>query len=135
MGQQNGVYPPQTILGKPFHCGSLEVLANIDDNRPVAQYASQSVDVLRKDDLATHHFRPSLPSMRARAEVFLLMFFFPSGLSVDRQVRHGLRSGGAVKQSRWGSEDDVPVPRKMNSMSAVGLVDVLCVPFMIQAGG
>lgn len=76
----------------------------------------------------THHFLPSLPSIRTTPEVFLLMFFFPSGVSVERQVRHGSlsESGGAVKQSRWGSEDDVPVPRKMNSISfvAVPFVDM-----------
>lgn len=49
-------------------------------------------------------------------------------MSVERQVRQGSlsESGGAVKQSRCGSEDDVPVPRKMNSISfvAVPFVDI-----------
>lgn len=46
------------------------------------------------------------------------MFFFPSGRSVERQVRHGLASGGAVRQSTWGTVDEVPVPRKMSSMGS-----------------
>ena len=44
-----------------------------------------------------------------------LMFFLPSGRSVEIQVRHCLASGGAVRQSTWGRLDEVPVPRKMSS--------------------
>ena len=43
------------------------------------------------------------------------MFLFPSGWSVDKHVRQGLASGGAVRQSTCGRVDEVPVPRKMSS--------------------
>lgn len=51
------------------------------------------------------------------------MFFFPSGVSVERQVLQGLL-GGAVKQPMYGNEDDVPVPRKMNSISGLVLFSI-----------
>lgn len=52
------------------------------------------------------------------------MFFFPSGVSVERQVLQGCLLGGAVRQSRVGTEPDVPVPRKMSSISGLGLFSV-----------
>jgi hypothetical protein len=55
------------------------------------------------------------------------MFLFPSGVSVERQVLQGSLLGGAVKQSKYGNEDDVPVPRKMNSISGL-------VPFSLDWG-
>lgn len=48
------------------------------------------------------------------------MFFFPSGRSVDKHVRQGLASGGAVRQSTCGRLDEVPVPRKMSSTGSSG---------------
>lgn len=47
------------------------------------------------------------------------MFLFPSGVSVERHVLQGSLLGGAVKQWMFGIEDDVPVPRKMSSISGL----------------
>ena len=44
------------------------------------------------------------------------MFFFPSGVKVERQGRHGTLSGGAVKQSTRGKLLEVPVPRNISSI-------------------
>lgn len=71
----------------------------------------------------THVFFPSLPAVtRTTADVLRLMFFFPSGVSVERQVLQGSLLGGEVKQSKDGIEDDVPVPRKMSSISWLALL-------------
>lgn len=73
----------------------------------------------------THVFFPSLPAVtRTTADVFRLMFFFPSGVSVERQVIQGSLLGGAVKQFKDGIEDDVPVPRKMSSISGLVLFSI-----------
>lgn len=64
----------------------------------------------------THNVLPSLPSILSTADVLRLIFFFPSGRNVERHVWQGSLSGGAVKQSRWGRLDDVPVPKNMISM-------------------
>jgi hypothetical protein len=65
----------------------------------------------------------SLPSVFAfiltAADVFLRMFFFPEGQSVEVHVGHGSAPGGAVRQSMSGRLEDAPVPRKMNSTSSV----------------
>lgn len=53
------------------------------------------------------------------------MFFFPSAVSVERQVLQGSLLGGAVRQSKFGIEDDVPVPRKMSSVSRLVLLSVV----------
>lgn len=54
------------------------------------------------------------------------MFFFPSGVSVERHVSHGLgSSGGRVKQSTCGTLEEVPVPRKMNSIGAEVKISML----------
>lgn len=58
---------------------------------------------------------PSLPLTRTTPLVFLLVFFFPSGVRVDKHVLHGFSPGNAVKHSIWGKLEDVPVPRKINS--------------------
>lgn len=57
--------------------------------------------------------------MRRAADVFRLMFFFPSGVSVERHVKQGVLLGGAVRQSRWGIEEEVPVPRNNSSIDGV----------------
>lgn len=63
----------------------------------------------------THNLFPfSLPILKT-TDVFRRILFFPSGRRVERQVRQGSRSGGAVKQSTWGKEEDVPVPSQMTS--------------------
>lgn len=60
--------------------------------------------------------------------MFLLIFFFPSGVNVDIHALQGLSSGGAVRHSTWGILDDVPVPRKTSSTGlgplGVGLREV-----------
>jgi hypothetical protein len=54
-----------------------------------------------------------------------LIFLFPSGDKVERQVRHALsESGGAVKQSTCGTLEDVPVPRKISSIADPELDDM-----------
>lgn len=73
----------------------------------------------RELKFATHIFLPSAASTRTIADVFLLMFFLPSGLNVERQVRHGVSSGGAVKHEMLGTLPEVPVPTKMRSNGAV----------------
>jgi len=59
------------------------------------------------------------------ALVFRRMFFLPSGLSVDKHVLHGglLLSSGSVKHSMCGRLLEVPVPRKMMSISPLEGVD------------
>jgi hypothetical protein len=58
--------------------------------------------------------------MRITVEVFLLIFFFPSGLRVERHVLQGVALSGAVRQDTLGKLPDVPVPKKMNSIAGVG---------------
>ena len=53
--------------------------------------------------------------MRITADVFLLTFFLPSALRVERHVLQGVSVSGAVRQETLGKLPDVPVPRKMNS--------------------
>lgn len=48
----------------------------------------------------TYVILPSLPDMRRATDVFRLIFFFPSGVSVERQVKQGFLLAGAVRQSR-----------------------------------
>lgn len=48
---------------------------------------------------------------------------------MDRHVRHGFLPGGAVRQSRCGTLELVPVPRKMNSVD-----DALELPTAIRIG-
>lgn len=45
-------------------------------------------------------------------------------MSVERQVIQGSLLGGAVKQFKDGIEDDVPVPRKMSSISGLVLFSI-----------
>lgn len=54
------------------------------------------------------------------ADVFLLMFFLPSGVSVERHVRHGSCSGGAVKHEILGTLPEVPVPKNTRLNGGVG---------------
>jgi hypothetical protein len=64
------------------------------------------------------------------------MFFFPSGCSVDKQVRHGglILSAGSVKHSMCGRLLDVPVPRNMSSTSEAGVWDEIGGIAMVMAG-
>lgn len=111
--QQHCIYFAQPVLGKPFDSSSLKVLSDIDDDSAVM---CQSVVVqTAQEPHPTHTFFPSLPSIRTTALVFRLILRLPSGFKVERQVRHGGISGGAVKHSTWGTEEEVPVPRKINS--------------------
>jgi hypothetical protein len=48
------------------------------------------------------------------------MFFFPSGLKVDRHVLQGVALSCAVRQDTFGKLPDVPVPKKMNSIPGAG---------------
>jgi hypothetical protein len=63
---------------------------------------------------------PSFPSIRITVEVFLRMFFFPSGFRVDRHVLQGAALSGAVRQDTFGKLPEVPVPKKMNSIPGGG---------------
>jgi hypothetical protein len=63
---------------------------------------------------------PSFPSMRITVEVFLRMFFFPSGFRVDRHVLQGVALSGAVRQDTFGKLPEVPVPKNMNSIPGAG---------------
>lgn len=47
------------------------------------------------------------------------IFFLPEGFSVDRHVRQGSWSGGAVRHSTWGTLEDVPLPRIMTSLGRI----------------
>ena len=64
-------------------------------------------------------FLPSAPSTRTIADVFLRIFFLPSGVSVERHVRHGSCSGGAVKHEIFGILPEVPVPKNISSNGRV----------------
>lgn len=57
------------------------------------------------------------------ADVFLLIFRFPFAVNAERHVLHVSLSGGAVMQSMYGRPAEVPVPRKMSSMS-IGWGDI-----------
>lgn len=121
MSNEDSVYVTETVFRKPLQCCGLEVLANVDYDRAVdfGQYLGE-----RRMRMTYYVFPfPLLSPILKTTEVFLLILCFPSGLRVERQVRHGSRSGGAVKQSKWGRLLDVPVPRKITSMElfAVGM--------------
>ena len=63
---------------------------------------------------------PLTLSTRTTAEVFLLMFFLPSGVSVERHVWHCSASGGAVRHDTLGTLPEVPVPKKIKSTAGFG---------------
>lgn len=56
--------------------------------------------IARWKEVRTYVVLPFLPDIRRAADVLRLMFFFPSGVSVERHVKQGFLLGGAVKQSR-----------------------------------
>jgi hypothetical protein len=58
--------------------------------------------------------------MRITVEVFLRMFFFPSGFRVDKHVLQGVALSGAVRQDTFGKLPEVPVPKKINSIPGAG---------------
>lgn len=60
------------------------------------------------------------------ADVFLLMFFFPSGFRVERHVLQGGSLSGAVRQDTLGKLPDVPVPKKMKSIPGAGRSVPMC---------
>ena len=66
---------------------------------------------------------PFLSSIRSIAEVLRRIFFFPSGVSVERQVRHVLPPGGDVMHAMSGTLEEVPVPRKINSIPSTAGFD------------
>jgi hypothetical protein len=113
MANQNGVDMSQSILGKPLDCSRLEILAHINDNGPEQP---SLLNRAKRRAARTYLFFPSFPSMRITADVFLLMFFLPSALRVERHVLQGASVLGAVRQETLGKLPDVPVPRKMNSI-------------------
>ena len=57
------------------------------------------------------------------ADVLRRMFFFPAGVRVLRQVLHCGLSGGAVMHEMSGMLPDVPVPRKMSSVSLSAITE------------
>lgn len=117
MSNEYTVNLSQSIFWKPFYRGGLEVLAHVYYQRPVLNIVT-IIRLTNAQQRNTRVFFPSFPAVtRTTADVFRLMFFFPSGVSVERQVLQGSLLGGAVKQSKDGIEDDVPVPRKMSSIS------------------
>lgn len=138
MSQQYSVYPPQPILREPLQRSPPEVLSHIDHDRPTSPTTPQKrISVhspspalgirISSSKRVTHRFTPPRSTIRNAADVFLLIFFFPSGVpsSVDKHVRHGFSSlflfsgteSEGVRQERWGTLPEAPVPRKMSSMS------------------
>jgi hypothetical protein len=96
----------------------LEVLADIDDDSPeVRRDTALLNDALGHCGWRTYLFFPSFPSIHTTADVFRLIFFFPSGLRVERHVLQGDSLSGAVRQDTLGKLPDVPVPKKMNSIA------------------
>jgi hypothetical protein len=122
VGKQHSIDAAQPILGKPFECGSLEVLSRIDKNCPEKMKINDNqplMETMSEPKLATYTFFPPTPSTRTIADVFLLMFFLPSGVSVERHVWHGSSSGGAVRHEMFGTLPEVPVPKKIRSNAGV----------------
>ena len=76
---------------------------------------------MREPEYVTYTLFPSAPSTRTKADVFLLIFFLPSGVSVERHVWHGSCSGGAVRHEMLGTLPEVPVPKKIRSNLGVDL--------------
>lgn len=116
MGNQHGVDPSQSILWEPLDSGCLEVFANVDDNGPALLKSALGCN----SEIKTNFISPSFPSMRITVEVFLRMFFFPSGLRVDKHVLQGAALSGAVRHDTFGKLPEVPVPKKMNSTPGAG---------------
>ena len=122
VGEQHSVDAAQPILRKPLECGGLEILSRIDQNRPETMKINDNQAPNRSDareKFATYTFFPSVPSTRTMADVFLLTFFLPSGVNVERHVRQGSCSGGAVRHEMLGTLPEVPVPRKIKSNAGV----------------
>ena len=122
VGEQHSVDTAQPVLRKPFKRGSLEILSRIDKNCPETMKINDNQPPDRSDGRAkfpTYTFFPSVPSTRTMADVFLLIFFLPSGVSVERHVRHGSCSGGAVRHEMLGRLLEVPVPKKIRSNTGV----------------
>lgn len=118
MRDQHGVNPSQTILWEPLDSGCLEVLSDVDNDGPEIQHLLKPA--FRHCRTGTNLIFPSFPSIRITVEVFLLIFFFPSGLNVDRHVLQGVAVSGAVRQDTFGKLPDVPVPKKMSSTPGAG---------------
>jgi hypothetical protein len=115
---QHSIDAPQSILWEPLNSGCLEVFANVDNDSPGVQPLLKST--LGRCSGRTNLFFPSFPSIRITVEVFLLTFFLPSGVKVDRHVLQGVSLSCAVRQDTFGKLPDVPVPKKMNSIPGVG---------------
>ena len=101
MGDDHSIYMPQTIFGEPFNSRCLEILPHIAYYSAVQTKSllnSQGPSYMRREK--THVFRPDVLVMRNTAPVFLRIFFFPSGVKVDKHVSQRGRFGGAVRQSR-----------------------------------
>ena len=80
---------------------------------------SHRMEAIHGPRFAAYTFLPSAPSTRKIADVFLLIFFLPSGVSVERHVQHGSCSDGAVKHEILGTLPEVPVPKKIRSKRGV----------------
>ena len=133
VSDQHCVYTPQPVLREPFHSSALETLADINDDGPGGAASNEqqcgrhpvgrrTSSRHRSRELGGRQMCSAIRQRKARNDVQrigrgqrTLMFFLPSGRSVEIQVRHCLASGGAVRQSTWGRLDEVPVPRKMSS--------------------
>lgn len=114
VSDENRVYTAETILRKPFHSGCLEALANVYDNCAIEHRHKHSYDGARFI-AGAYSLLPSGPGTLSATDVLRYaevslrgvacnwrltrIFFFPSGFNVDKQVWHGVASGGAVRQS------------------------------------
>jgi hypothetical protein len=118
MRDQHGIDPSQSILREPLNSGCLEILPDVDDDSPEVQPLLKPT--FGRCRTRTNLGFPSFPSIRITVEVFLRIFFFPSGLKVDRHVLQGVAVSGAVRQDTFGKLPDVPVPKKMSSTPGAG---------------
>ncbi len=115
MGNQHGVDPSQSVLWEPLDRGCLEIFADVDNDGP-EEHPLLLKPALGRYSGRTNLIFPSFPSIRITVDVFLRIFFFPSGLRVERHVLQGVAPSGAVRQDTFGKLPDVPVPKKMNSI-------------------
>lgn len=107
---------PHFIFWKPLQCSRLKIFTRVNDDC-AADRVSKPLFLLERREIPYNCLPSFLDFILSTAEVFLLIFLFPTGVSVDRQVWQGGASGGAVRHPIRGTLVDDPVPRKVNSTS------------------
>ena len=138
VSNQDRVDFPQAVFWEPFYCSCLEVFPDVDHNCSISKESEVhilSATLKQRNDERNYTLCPFLSSIRSTAEVLRRIFFFPSGVSVERQVRHILPPGGDVMHAMSGTLEEVPVPRKINSIPSTADFDCSVTVMIVRNHG